>query len=73
MRFNPSSASILVGDSKGNATVYKLSPNLRKAMKDNALQGPSGLDKQIEQMDKLLESVKEVPHVPLERIVREED
>lgn len=32
--FNPRYPVLLVGDSKGNVSAYKLSPNLRKSVKD---------------------------------------
>lgn len=44
MAFNPRYSVLLVGDSKGNVSALKLSPNLRKAVVNQA--GGSNADKQ---------------------------
>eukprot|EP00051_Salpingoeca_urceolata_P013284 m.166338 g.166338 ORF g.166338 m.166338 type:complete len:740 (-) comp17751_c0_seq9:195-2414(-) len=49
---------ILVGDGRGNVHCLKLSPNLRKAIKDKKLKDPEA---QKALMDKVLDSVREAP------------
>eukprot|EP00056_Hartaetosiga_gracilis_P000851 m.40885 g.40885 ORF g.40885 m.40885 type:complete len:741 (+) comp10386_c1_seq1:205-2427(+) len=59
--FNPKFPVIVVGDNRGSTSVFKLSPNLRKLFDEKKKKTK---DQLIMLMDKLLESVKETPHVP---------
>ena len=60
--FNRKSPIIIVGDDRGAASAFKLSPNLRKALHEKK---PRTDQDQVALLDRLLESVKETPHVPV--------
>ncbi len=51
---------VIVGDDRGAVTSYKLSPNLRKALKGKRMPD----EQQVEALDKVLDSVKEVAAKP---------
>jgi len=53
--FNANYPIIVVGDDRGNASTLKLSPNLRKCLKDKSY----SKENEIAKMDKLLELVRE--------------
>ncbi|XP_063676387.1 dynein intermediate chain 2, ciliary-like isoform X2 [Bolinopsis microptera] len=55
LAFNKHYPVILVGDDRGNALTLKLSPNLRKCLKDKAYSN----ENEIAKMEKLLELVRE--------------
>eukprot|EP01147_Barroeca_monosierra_P009969 gene9969-2145_t len=59
--FNFKSPIIAVGDDRGATSTFKLSPNLRKALMEKKKKTP---EEQVAALDRLLESVKETPHVP---------
>lgn len=57
IQFNPTHPIIVVGDDRGTCHSLKLSPNLRKEL---AKKGGVDSDAQVEKLEKLLESVKEL-------------
>eukprot|EP00043_Microstomoeca_roanoka_P015428 m.154665 g.154665 ORF g.154665 m.154665 type:complete len:739 (+) comp16258_c5_seq1:32-2248(+) len=60
--FNVKDPIIVVGDDRGAASTFKLSPNLRKLCDDKKKKTQEEL---VAMFDRLLESVKETPHVPV--------